>query len=413
MARHVMHMMVRSLPLVGLALAALVGCATTRERAEVGASAESPYVDPRTLQVGQILHLATGRLLSEREALDYLSWFPVVYVGESHDSADDHALELTVLKAMEERFPGHVALGLEMLERTLQPDADAFVRGTMSDKDFQRVWLKSWNDFVSYREILRFAREKKIPLLALNADQAMRRAAREGSTAPGSVAADLPEMDTRDPYHRAYVEAIMGGHLKEVKDPEAFYRVQVLWDETMADTAARYLTSSEGKGRRLIVFAGSAHVRYGFGIPRRLFRRVPLPFVIVEPFVNQAVVDVPREKLMEVKAPTIPLPPADIYWSVGYRDSWAGQVRLGVMIEDAGGSGARVTGVIPGGPGQRAGLVKGDLVVAVDGVEVKEASDVVYQVSLRKLGDRGSIEVVRMGEHVRLPVVYGVLRHGH
>jgi hypothetical protein len=303
-----------------------------------------------------------------------------------------------------------VVLGLEMLERPDQPDADAFVSGAKSEKDFQRVWQKSWNDFVSYRDILHFVREKKIPLLALNADQAMRRAAREGPAAPGAVT-DLPEMDIRDPYHRAYVDAIMGGHLKEVKDPEAFYRVQVLWDETMADTAARYLTSH--KGRRLIVFAGSAHVRYGFGIPRRLFRRVPLPFAIVEPFVNPAVVEVPKEKLMDVKAPTIPLPPADIYWSVSYRDSRAGQVRLGVMIEDASGSGARVTGVIPGGPGQRAGLVKDDVVVAIDGVEVKEASDVVYQVSLHKPGDRGSIEVMRMGERVHLPVVYDVLRHGH
>jgi S1-C subfamily serine protease len=201
--------------------------------------------------------------------------------------------------------------------------------------------------------------------------------------------------------------------MKEVKDPEAFYRVQVLWDETMAETAARYVTSPGGKGRRLIVFAGSAHVRYGFGIPRRLFRRVPLPFVIVEPYVNQAVVEVPKEKLMDVKAPTLPLPPADIYWSVRYRDVRDQQVRLGVMIEDAGGSGARVTGVLPDSPGQQAGLMKGDVIVSVDGIEVKETSDLVYQVSLHKPGDKGAVEVLRMGERVRLPVVYDVVRHGH
>jgi uncharacterized iron-regulated protein len=398
----------RSVLLIVLLLIALFGCATSKESASV----ESSYVDPRTLQVGQILHLATGRLLAESEALDYLSWFPVVYVGESHDSADDHAIELRVLKAMDERFPGQVALGLEMLERPFQADADAFVRGTMSEKDFQRVWQKSWSDFSSYRDILLFVRDRKIPLIALNADQATRRAVREGPTAPGAVK-DLPEMDMRDPYHRAYVEAILGGHMKEVKDAEAFYRIQVLWDETMANTAAEYLKSPGGKGRRLIVFAGSAHVRYGFGIPRRLFRRVPLPFVIVEPYVNQVVVEVPKEKLMDVEAPTLPLRPADIYWSVSYRDARDQQVRLGVMIEDAGGSGARVTGVLPGGPGQQAGLMKGDLVVSVDGAEVKETFDLIYQVSLHKPGDKGAIEVLRMGERVRLPITYDVLRHGH
>jgi uncharacterized iron-regulated protein len=394
--------------LLGLSLMTLVGCATSKESVSV----ESPYLDPRTLQVGQIMHLATGRLLTESEALDYVSWFPVVYVGESHDSADDHAVELRVLRAMEERFPGQVALGVEMLERPFQPDADAFVRGEMSPKDFQRIWQKSWNDFFSYRDILLFVRDRKIPLIALNADQAMRRAVRESAAAHGAVK-DLPEMDLGDPYHRAYVEAILGEHMKEIKDLGAFYRVQVLWDETMAESAARYLASPEGRGRRLIVFAGSAHVQYGFGIPRRLFRRVPLPFVIVEPYVNQTIVEVPKEKLMDVKTPTVPLRPADIYWSVRYRDSRDQQVRLGIMIEEAGGSGARVTGVLPGSPGQQAGLMKGDVIISVDGAEVKEPFDVTYQVGLHKPGEQGAVEVLREGKRVHLQVAYDVLRHGH
>lgn len=408
MAGQVTHAAARSVLLAVLVLNALVGCATSKESVSV----ESPYVDPRSLQVGQILHLATGRLLTESEAFDYVSWFPVVYVGEAHDSADDHAIELRVLKAVEERFPGQVALGVEMLERSFQSDADAFVRGEMSPKDFQRVWQKSWSDFLSYRDILLFVREKKIPLVALNADQATRRAVRESAGAPGAVK-NLPEMDLRDPYHKAYVDAMLGGHTKEIKDPEAFYRIQVLWDETMAETAAEYLKSPEGKGRRLVVFAGSGHVRYGFGIPRRLFRRAPLPFVIVEPHVNQAVVEVSKEKLMDVEAPSVPLRPADIYWSVAYRDVRDQQVKLGIMIEDAGGPGARVTGVLPGSPGQQAGLMKGDVIVSVDGIEVKETSDLVYQVGLHKPGDKGAIEVLRAGQRMRLPVVYDVLRHGH
>jgi uncharacterized iron-regulated protein len=401
----------RSVLLGALALVFLVACATGRESATGSVRVGSPYVDPRRLQVGQIMHLATGKLLTEPEAFDYVSRFPVIYVGESHDSADDHAVQLRILKAMEERLPGQVAVGLEMLERPAQSEVDAFVRGVMSEQDFQRVWLRNWSDYASYRDILRFVQERKIPLVALNADREMRRMVREGAASPeaGRV---LPEMDVRDPYHRAYVEAMLGGHGKEVKNPEALYRIQVLWDETMADTAAAYLTSPAGKGRQLIIFAGKAHVRYGFGIPRRLFRRVPLPFVIVEPYVNQAVVEVPKEKLMDVRTPTVPLPPADIYWGVSYRDSRAQQVKLGVMIEDAGGAGARVTGVVPGGPGEQAGLVKGDLIVSVDGSPVKEPADLVSHVSLRKPGDRGALEIVRSGERVRLLVVYDVLRHG-
>lgn len=385
---------------LGLALLFLVGCAAEPPRPRV----ESPYVDPRTLRVGEILHLATGRLLAEREALDYLCRFPVVYVGEAHDNAEDHAVQLTVLKAMAACFPGQVTLGLEMLERPFQADADAFVRGEIGERDFQRVWQKSWGDISYYRELLHFAREQRIPLLALNASAATRKAVREHPPLEMTpdAARDVPEIDTQDPYYRAYVEAMFRGHGKGVS-ADAFYRVQLLWDETMAETAAAYLRSPAGRGRRLLVLAGGNHVRYGFGIPRRLFRRVPLPFVIVETYVHGAGVEVPA----------LPLRPADIYWSVRYRHLEDEQVRLGILIEDAGGPGVRVTGVLPGGPGHAAGLLAGDLIVSVDGTAVNEASDVIHEVSRHKRGDQGTIEVLREGVRVPLAVTYGVLTHGN
>src|SRR5262249_1559501 len=149
---------------------------------------------------------------------------------------------------------GQVTVGVEMLERPFQPEADAFVHGRLSERDFERAWHKSWGDFWSYRDIVLFARDKRIPLLALNASAAARKAVRD--RAPDAPAA-LPEMDAQDPYYRSYIEAMLRGHTKGTSDPDAFYRVQLLWDETMADTAATYLKSAAGQGRRLVVFAGS------------------------------------------------------------------------------------------------------------------------------------------------------------
>ncbi len=393
-----------------LALLLLTGCAATRP----GLGVESPYVDPRTLHVGQILHLATGRLLAEAEALDYLCRFPVVYVGEQHDNVEAHAVQLTVLKAMEACFPGQVTLGLEMLERPFQADADAFVRGEMSERDFRRRWQKSWGDISYHRDLLRFALEKRIPLLALNASAATRKAVREQPPAAMTpdAAREVPELDAQDPYYRAYVEAMAGGHPGGV-GADALYRVQLLWDETMASTAAEYLKSPAGRGRRLLVLAGSNHVRYGLGIPRRLFRRIPLPFVIVEPYVYAAGVAVSKDRLMEVDVPAPPLRPADLYWAVQYRDLKGEQVKLGIMVQDGDGAGVRVTGVLPGGPGHAAGLLAGDLIVAVDGVEVAAASDLIEEVGRHKRGDNGTIEVLRGGVHVPLVVTYDVVAPGH
>jgi S1-C subfamily serine protease len=134
--------------------------------------------------------------------------------------------------------------------------------------------------------------------------------------------------------------------------------------------------------------------------------------VIVEPYVNPTLVKVPEEKQMDVEIPFMPMPSADVYWSVDYRDLEDQRVMLGVQIEEADKKGVRVMGVMPGSPGEKAGLKEGDVIVAVDGVEVKEVFDLTYQVSLHKPGDTGPVEVLRGEERMALQVTYDVVKHG-
>ncbi len=377
---------------------------------------ESPYRDLSTLEKGQIVHLATGRELTREELLDYLAAYPVVYVGETHDNVEDHRVELAILRGLHERFPGRVVLGLEMLRRPFQPGVDAFLRGEVDEKTFVRdTWARSWGptSWPYYRDILLYCRENGIPVLALNAGDDLKRAVRDRGleALPPELADRLPDMDVDDPYQRAFLEGIFGGHAKGAGRLDAFLRVQVLWEETMADTAARFLRSAEGRGKRLLVFAGGNHVRYGFGVPRRLFRRVPLPYVIVSPYT----VEIPEDRLdrlMDVEIPELPMRPADIYWAVGYEDLEDDRVMLGVGIERAETGGARVTGVIPDSPAARAGLREGDVIVAVDGRPVVELFDLTFQVGQHKPGDAGTVEVLREGKRLVLDVVYDVVRHG-
>jgi uncharacterized iron-regulated protein len=53
---------------------------------------------------------------------------------------------------------------------------------------------------------------------------------------------------------------------------EPFYAAQVVWDETMADTAARWV--AETPGGLVIVLAGAGHCHRS-AIPRRFERRQP------------------------------------------------------------------------------------------------------------------------------------------
>jgi uncharacterized iron-regulated protein len=394
--------------LCGLLLAA---CATQIEPGRI----DSPYRDPATLEKGDILHLATGRLLSEPELLDYLSHYRVVYVGEIHDSVDDHAAELAILKGLEARFPGGVALGLEMLSRPDQESLDAYLRGAMEEKDFIEVWEGSWgaNTFAYYREILRLAREKKIPVLALNAGHELRDAVQEKGLdgLDPEDAERLPEVDLDDPFHRAFLEAMFAGHKPGVAGTEVLQQVQLLWDETMAQTAADYLASNEASSKRLVIIAGGNHVRYGFGIPRRLFRRVPVPYTIVETYVAE-ISPAKRGMLMDVQIPELPMRPAEVYWAIGYADLEGERVKLGVLIRPAEEGGLRVIAVIPGSPAEAAGLQKDDRIVSAGGDAVREVFDLTQKMTEYGPGDTGQVEVMRGEERVRLEVTYDVLRHG-
>ena len=377
---------------------------------------ESPYRDPSTLEAGQILHLATGRLLTEPELIDYLSPYRVVYVGESHTNVEAHAVELTILADLEKRFPGGVALGLEMLRRPDQEGVDAYLRGTMDEKTFVKLWERSWGPrtFPSYRGIMHLAREKKIPVLALNAARELADAVGERGI-EGLDPADakrLPQMDLDDPYERAFLEAIFRAHTGGSRKMEVFDQVQVLWEETMAQTAAGYLTSSEGKQRRLVIFAGADHVRYGFGIPRRLFRRLPLPYSIL----CAHPVEIPEDaldELMDVDLPELPMRPADVYWAVGYESLETRRVMLGVQSEPLAEGGVRIMAVAPGSPAEAAGVQVGDVIVATGGQPVENAFDLTYEIDRYQPGDTHSLEVIRGDRHLTLEVTYERLRHGH
>lgn len=370
---------------------------------------DSPYRDPATLEAGQILHLATGRLLTEAELYENLSDYPVVYVGETHDNVHAHAVQLAILKAMYRRFPGQVAVGMEMLRRPYQAEVDSYLAGETGDREFLRAWDESWGlrAFPYYRELLTACRERGIPVLALNPGRELETALiSDPVPADPELAARLPELDLSDPYYRATLEAYFAGHAGGSEQFEIFHRIQVLRDETMAATAAAYLQRAEGAGKHLLVFAGGNHVRYGFGIPRRLYRRQPLPYVVVDTFVT-AYPDALRDRLMDVTLPSIPMRPADFYWAVGYEDLAGEQVALGVEVEEVEKGGVRVRSVVPGGAADAAGLAVGDIVVSLDGEPVEDSFDLRYLVSRHRPGESGSLAVLREGERLQARVTYG------
>ncbi len=367
-------------------------------------SFESPYYRLEELERDSILHVPTGTVVGKEDLFSFLTSSRVIYIGETHDNMEHHRVELEIIKAMDRAFPGGIAIGMEMFTLPSQPSLDRWVRGELSKEEFYRVWLKEWGiDYEYYRAILEYARDRGIPIVALNAPKDLVDEVREKGLEGLSEERrrELPEIDRSDPYHRAFFEAYYKAH--DRKGFERFYDISLLWEETMAETIARYLTG-EGKDKRMIVLTGSGHVRYGMGIPKRLFRRLPVPYTIVLLSVHKEALtkEEVKEKgivLMDVRPPKLPLYVAHFVWTTGYET--IRRPKLGVYLKDRDG-GVVIVGVLPGSVAEKSGIREGDLVKSIDGKEVKDSVDLIYHIRSKGPGDRGTLVVEREGKEVEI-----------
>jgi uncharacterized iron-regulated protein len=296
---------------------------------------------------------------------------------------------------------------MEMLKKSSQESADQWISGKMDEKDFVKVWLKDWsNEFQYYRSILHYMREHKIPLVALRApDDWLEKIKKTES--PDQLKRNeekLPQMDFEDPYHRAHTKAIFSKHPGDGQTFNAFYGVQVLWDESMAESIAEYLQSEQGQDKRILIFAGSHHVEYGFGIPRRVFRRLPLHYAIVLPMTVHITPE-KRHKFMAVTMPEIPLRPGDFAWIVSYEDLSDQKVHLGVIIRDTQ-DGVKVLGTIKNSTADEVGLKKNDIITALSGEPIETKFDLTYLLGLKKPGEKGVIEVLRDKTPLRFELTF-------
>lgn len=397
-----------------LSLLAMTACSTPKAGRQVLGNPENPYPLQKAPEIGDIIHIPTGTLVTPQQMFDVVTDSRVVYVGETHDNPAAHRLELDTLKAMEQRYPGKVALGMEMFVRSQQPVLDRWVAGELDEKAFLKAsrWFDNWKmDFAYYRDLLLYAKEKHIPVIALNAEkelvQAVRMKPLEELTPEQK--AKLPEMDLSDPYQRAQTESIFSGHDSHGKMAiDGFIRAQTLWDETMAESAVRYLTSPEGKDHRLLVVAGGNHISFGFGIPRRVFRRLPTSYASIG---GQEVIVQRSEKpvTMNVTLPDFPSVPFDFLVNYAYEGLPKQGVLLGVMFEpDPKGTGLAVNAVIPDSNAARAGVQKGDLLLALDNEQLKDSLDLIYAVKQKHVGDKSTLKLERKGEVINLEVIFKI-----
>ncbi len=169
---------------------------------------------------------------------------------------------------------------MEMFQRPYQKVLDRFVAGAINEEafledcDYHKRWGFDWG---LYRPIVEFCRRNKIPLAALNVADELRKQVRRGGydKLNADVKQQLGSIDFQVKEHRAYWFDKLGkmhGHGEMSKESkESFYQIMTIWDEYMADSAAKFQRSP--KLRRMVVLAGSGHIDRRFGIPDRAVKR--------------------------------------------------------------------------------------------------------------------------------------------
>ncbi|MFA7501212.1 MAG: ChaN family lipoprotein, partial [Sulfurimonas sp.] len=96
----------------------------------------------------------------------------VVYIGEKHTEFSSHLNQLKIIKAMYKHNP-HLSIGMEMFQKQFQKYLDDYIAGKISEKEMltKTEYFKRWKyDYELYRPIILFAKEKHLPIIALNID---------------------------------------------------------------------------------------------------------------------------------------------------------------------------------------------------------------------------------------------------
>jgi len=306
----------------------------------------------------------------------------VVFVGESHNRYDHHLNQLAIIRRLHQLDPS-LAIGVEYFQQPFQSQVDDYIAGRTTEREFLRSteYYQGWGyDYRLYAPIFRFAREQRIPVRALNVPSDLPSAVAKVGIAglSGQQRAYLPrEIGPADEAYRGRLRRAFEAHKATKSEAfDHFVEAQQVWDEGMAESAAAYL--NENPSRRIVILAGSGHVEYGDGIPKRLERRTKATYSIV---LNSSDEVGPHMADYLLLSKEQELPAAGI---------------LGISLEEKN-VGCRIRSLNPKGAAEKAGLKKGDILVGIDGQTVNRIADMHLSLWDKHPGEHVLVRVRRKG----------------
>ena len=352
-----------------MAISILVGCTAGMD----SGGSKQGYQKP------QVRH--EQRIIPYAEFADRLGSARAILVGETHDRLDHHLNQLEIIRHLHESGV-RLAIGMEAFQQPFQPRLDAYIAGRIDVTELLQSteYYERWQyDFRLYEPILDYARRHRIPVLALNPPRELtEQVSRDGLDRLDDLfAAQLPEIDRSDDTYRDRLRAVFEEHSMAGHGPsfEAFYGVQLVWDEGMAAAAADYL--ARHPERSMVIIAGRGHIDYGSGIPHRLARRLNGEVLTVTHVDEEDDAHERADYLLQSEAVHLPR-----------------RGLLGVLVESGDGA-ARIASMSDDSAAGAVGMQADDVIVALDRQKVERFADLRAMLWDKRPGDQVSVTVRR------------------
>jgi len=174
----------------------------------------------------------------------------VLFFGEEHTDSIAHYVEFTILKKLLIKYPGKVALSMEMFETDTQPVLNEYLRGLIRERNFL-IDCRAWSNYKDYRPMVEMAKANHMDVIAANAPaRYTNMVSRMGLSSLNKLDAvgqshlpPLPIDTAIGKYYDKFLK-IMGGHTDA--GGLKVYQSQNLWDAAMGWSIAQYLESHSG-----------------------------------------------------------------------------------------------------------------------------------------------------------------------
>jgi len=224
----------------------------------------------------KIYSTSTQKIISVDELVSDMDHADVLFFGEEHNDSTGHYLEQAIFEKLATKYPGKVALSMEMFETDCQTPLNEYLAGLIREKNFITD-ARAWPNYKDYQPMIELAKANHIPVIAANAPARYTNMVNrlglnslQQLTTGKAFLPPLPIDTATGKYYDKFAE-IMGGH--GAMGSMKMYQAQNLWDATMGWNIAQLFKSHPNY--KIMQLNGGFHSEDRLGTVEQLKKYAP------------------------------------------------------------------------------------------------------------------------------------------